>query len=198
MNTGPMSVAQVHIQAASGCLTSWLNSSSLDKFGAFNMFKVFQSKGGQKHQKLWYSLWCLWHPSRSSRSRRSEGHRVRSCLNWSYWRSGLNNLCCSKTKASLISTKPNPPVCEHLQHCCNISNAGILFCSNIASTPKSLAKQSCAKSPQRCPCALPAWRCARQSVAISPQAYPVATECNFFTIEWSQHNPKKCKIIFPL
>ena len=33
----------------------------------------------------------------------------------------------------------------------------------------------------------------QQSVAISPQAYPVATECNLFTIEWSQHNPKKCK-----
>ena len=139
----------------------------------FKVFMVFQSKGDQK---LWYSLWCLWclgHPSRSSRSRRSEGHRVRSCLNWSYWRSGLNNLCCSKTKASLISTQPNPPVCEHLQHCCNISNAGILFCSNSASTPKSLAKQSCAKSPQRCPCALPAWRCARQSVAINHLAWPV-------------------------
>ena len=43
------------------------------------------------------------------------------------------------------------------------------------------------------PCAFWGWRCARQSVAISPQAHPVATECIFFTIEWSQHNPKNCK-----
>ena len=44
---------------------------------------------------------------------------------------------------------------------------------------KHISKSKCTKQS---PCAFWGWRCARQSVAISPQAYPVATECNFFTI----------------
>ena len=149
MNTGPyLLLKYMSKQHQAVWPADWTPPHLANKVGAFKVSKTYNCD-----PRFWSSLW---HPSRSCRSRRSGGHWVRSWSNWSYWRSGLNNLWrlsnSSKTKASLILTQSNPIVCEHLQHCCSISNskACILFCNNSASTPKSLAKQSCATKIPLC------------------------------------------------